>query len=330
MKSSPITRRRGDTYRIRIPITDETILPLAGTFLLVVTEQTAPISTDTPVMELVGSIVGAAADGILDFPLTTNDADQTGQYFYEVENTLGSGEIRTIREGPFTMIQDRAKADETFEWTPPIAPADGDPVMVNGSEHWWCGQPTVSTHIYETRDSRRVIKVNDFSNIQYWSLWRPTGPDFPRKVFTLPGWEWRVTVFLDETFMRVGFTDGFGGAFVYLMLNAATKTPTPSGDFRIQDPSSGNLEDPFVVPLPDASSWPVTGWFQFGFRINPVDSVLEYMIKEEGTSDNWYSTTPWRWPVGCSPILNPYLYSQRVTGSGYNNIWKYQWRRLAT
>ena len=106
-----ITKRRGDTYRIRIGfnLEDGTPLLLDGDFVLVVTEQSAPEAADTPVMELDGSVVGVAADGILDFQPTTNDADHVGEFFYEVENTLGSGEIRTILEGPFTMIQDRAK-----------------------------------------------------------------------------------------------------------------------------------------------------------------------------------------------------------------------------
>lgn len=108
--TQPITRRRGDTYRIRIEFTqDGEPLLLDGTFRLVVTEQSAPAADDTPVMDLAGSIVGVAAGGILDFDPDATDADNVGEFFYEVENTLSGGEIRTILEGPFTMVQDRAK-----------------------------------------------------------------------------------------------------------------------------------------------------------------------------------------------------------------------------
>jgi hypothetical protein len=112
MDSKPITRRRGDTYRIRIEFsvlrTGEP-LPLDGTFRLVVTRQSAPADDDVPVMELPGSIVGDAGDGVLDFEMTAADADNVGEFYFEVENLTSAGDVRTILEGPFTMTQDRAK-----------------------------------------------------------------------------------------------------------------------------------------------------------------------------------------------------------------------------
>jgi len=156
MDSKPITRRRGDTYRIRIEFfqDDGTPLPLDGTFRLVVTEQSAPAEDDVPVMELVGSIVGAAADGILDFPLTAIDADNVGEFYFEVENTTSAGDIRTILEGPFTMIQDRAKTP-VFLWT-----ADGKSA-VDGSE----GVFFVPLHVndsaaYTTRDGTPILRLS--------------------------------------------------------------------------------------------------------------------------------------------------------------------------
>ncbi len=162
--TQPITRRRGDTFRIRIEFTqqDGTPLPLDGTFLLGVTEQSAPDDDDVPVMLLVGSIIGSMDDGILHFPMTAEDADHVGELFYEVENTTSAGKTRTILEGPFTMTQDRVKGNPGYVWTP-----DGitgarwtDWADASGPFRGWfdCNDDTENWFEYQIRDGVPVVR----------------------------------------------------------------------------------------------------------------------------------------------------------------------------
>ena len=135
---SDILRTRGDTYRIRrtvkaagvvVDITD-------WTFLLTINMVAKPADETDQVAQIAGVIFDAAG-GIVDFTPLTADVADAGSFFYDIESVDDSGAVTTLDKGGFILLQDITKTPEVFEWTPPTAPADGDPVIYDGSEHLW-------------------------------------------------------------------------------------------------------------------------------------------------------------------------------------------------
>ena len=106
-----ITRARGDTYRIRITFTvDGLRLDLTGaTLLLTVNSEENPVDATNQLFQLTGAIFGDEKDGVVDFTQTTDDADNVGEFFHDVQMTAVGGEIRTLIKGQFLMVQDITK-----------------------------------------------------------------------------------------------------------------------------------------------------------------------------------------------------------------------------
>ena len=107
-----ITRKRGDTYADKfIIVSDEggVVVDITGhTFLLTVDPSEAPTGSGANIFQLTGTITDATA-GEVEFAPSVSQADNVGNYFYDLEMTDGSSKIRTIDEGRYTMRQDITK-----------------------------------------------------------------------------------------------------------------------------------------------------------------------------------------------------------------------------
>jgi hypothetical protein len=107
---SVITRVRGDTYAHKINIIDaDTRLALdvvGNTFTLSVSTLREPTAASY-IFQVTGSITDAAA-GKVSFPIGAVEANNFGNYFFDIEMVSGT-EIRTIDIGSISFIQDITK-----------------------------------------------------------------------------------------------------------------------------------------------------------------------------------------------------------------------------
>jgi len=105
-----ITRFRGDTYRLRLLVKDsETGVPLD---LASMTAQLSVSSVENPaappdIFSVSGAIVTPATSGQIDFVPPSNTA--AGNYWYDVQVTDGSGQVRTLVKGEYRIVQDVTK-----------------------------------------------------------------------------------------------------------------------------------------------------------------------------------------------------------------------------
>lgn len=107
-----IRRVRGDTYPERFTITDEAGDPvnIAGaTFRWTADPERDPATDDRNVLDVEGVIV-SAVNGVVEFPLTDEQADiAPGTYWFDVEMVDSGGRVRTVARGRLVIRQDRAK-----------------------------------------------------------------------------------------------------------------------------------------------------------------------------------------------------------------------------
>lgn len=105
-----ITRTRGDTLvPEEITVTDSSGAPkdIAGaTFLLTVSTEREPVIANN-LFQIVGVITDEPG-GVVEFPLTDNDADNVGDFYFDIQMTSG-GKDSTVMNGSFVMTQDITK-----------------------------------------------------------------------------------------------------------------------------------------------------------------------------------------------------------------------------
>lgn len=107
-----IIRRRGDTFPYVIQIVDKctgVALDVTGyAFQLAVDSSKAPDTSSANIMQLTG-VITDATNGIVEFTPTTGEADNVGDYYYDIEMTDDNSKIRTIDNGKFILKQDISK-----------------------------------------------------------------------------------------------------------------------------------------------------------------------------------------------------------------------------
>ncbi len=108
--NTSICRKRGDTYPIEITVLNKTTgnaKDITGaSFKLSVSDENAP-ATAAYIFQSDGNITDAE-NGIVEFPITTSDADHIGNLYYDIQMTSGAV-ITTIMGGTFTLVQDITK-----------------------------------------------------------------------------------------------------------------------------------------------------------------------------------------------------------------------------
>jgi len=104
---------RGDTVPWTFTLKDAAGLPINITgysFLLTVDPDEDPTSAANNLFQLVGTIVGDPLDGVVQFSLSTLQADQVpGVYWWDLQVTDSAGKIRTAAKGQFEFKQDVTK-----------------------------------------------------------------------------------------------------------------------------------------------------------------------------------------------------------------------------
>jgi hypothetical protein len=111
-KKVNILRKRGDTYSTEMVIRSKTTnLPLNMTgysFLLTVSTKQQPGSISDQVFQLAGVIVDPVA-GRVEFPITSEQADRVGHFYYDIQLIDGLGRKRTACSGSYVFTQDITK-----------------------------------------------------------------------------------------------------------------------------------------------------------------------------------------------------------------------------
>lgn len=197
---SDITRRRGDTRRIRRYVTDGSgaAIDITGwTGLLTVNQKEDPESAEFQVMQLVG-VVFDGPGGVMDFTPVAADVDWVASYFFDIQLVDTDGGISTPYKGQFTLEQDITKSNPGDRWE--ADGVDGETVVVDGTEFWYgvtSGSVNHTTLKYATRDSTKVIEVGG-SSVAYHAYLYPWRDGNARMVFGNGIFEFSVLGYLDN------------------------------------------------------------------------------------------------------------------------------------
>lgn len=109
-----IKRFRGDSRSVEITVFDSEgnavdVASYTGA-TLTVNSLLNPPDISTQLFESTGDTVTDGINGVITFPITTTDTDQTpGTYFYDIELIDADGEVDTIIKSKFVIKQDISK-----------------------------------------------------------------------------------------------------------------------------------------------------------------------------------------------------------------------------
>jgi hypothetical protein len=107
-----ITRRRGDTYADEFTVVSKTTkLPIditGCTFVMTLDPDKAPVDASNNLYSLTGVIVDALA-GRVEFAPSDVQADQIGNFYYDVQMFDAAGRKRTLDLDKYTYQQDISK-----------------------------------------------------------------------------------------------------------------------------------------------------------------------------------------------------------------------------
>ena len=336
ISTSHIVRRRGDTKPVRVCVKD-----LVGsaedianaTFMMTVGTEPYPATIGTALFEVTGVIYGPAADGIVDFAIEGGDEIHVGFYYFDVEMIDSTGIKDTILFGWYEVKQDKTKSDEEFEWTPLAAPNDGDVADLDGTvdiRGFTSEEPMVLVAKYQTRDTRRVIRITTIQSESWHSNnLMPWGPAFTRQFFPTSGFEFKVTGYFDTAHVRMLALGG--SLWNNLEASFDSLDGTPAAAVAGGLAADGESFYKFLAP-PSISvgGWTEAEWIVLGLRWD-TDGLCYGMVKREADADDWKLMGPDTWPV-TQPIFGiPTLFIRRADpedAGSVADIWKYEWRRL--
>lgn len=331
---SNITRHRGDdrtiTRTVRIGGVAQDIT--GWTFALTVNEEANPADTTNELGSVAGVLIDAA-NGQVGFDPTTTMVETVGRFYYDIEVVDANGKLSTVK-GLWVVLQDITKSDEAFVWTPDETPADGAAVpMIPAAGPQVIRHYSVPSCTYETRDGRRVIRDNtiptatyDMANVRFF------GTDFPRFAFTMPGWEWRLTVYVNRALAQMTLWDAYTGT-MWNRPELDTRLGTVVAKMTGSSIGSDGQQIDGDAPAIDTSGWPVAGWYELGVRVL-ADWSIEWMVKEETDPDDWrdaFVGDSELWTSSFSATTGPKPNIAREypeNAASVVEVWKYEWRRL--
>lgn len=105
-----IERYRGDTKSFSVLLQDSNgVLDLTGcTILLTVNSKSAPTNTDDQLFQLTGTS-STPASGVVTFTLDTDQANNVGYFYHDIQLTDATSAIITVNKGMFVFKQDITK-----------------------------------------------------------------------------------------------------------------------------------------------------------------------------------------------------------------------------
>ena len=114
-KIGDITWYRGDSFPIELTLTNketEDPIPLNGySFLFTVNAVENPEDDSEQIFQVIGVLDADPTTGKVSFTPTTTDTDLSVDiYYYDIQMTDGSGNIRTIAKHKFKITMDITKA----------------------------------------------------------------------------------------------------------------------------------------------------------------------------------------------------------------------------
>ena len=111
LTDADLYRMRGDTFAFAFQIRDDGVVRdiTDHTFRLAVDPSEEPANSDNQLFLLTGTITNAVQGLVMFGPLTTQQANYVGEYFYDLEMIDDTGQIRTVKKGKFVFEQDRTK-----------------------------------------------------------------------------------------------------------------------------------------------------------------------------------------------------------------------------
>jgi hypothetical protein len=107
-----IERKRGDTYADEFEIVSDTtgaVIDISAyTFKLTVDPSPEPTDATNNVFQLTGTITDGPA-GLVAFSPDATQADNVGEYYFDIELIDAAGKKRSVEKGAYTMTQDITK-----------------------------------------------------------------------------------------------------------------------------------------------------------------------------------------------------------------------------
>lgn len=104
-------RTRGDTYPFTIVLKDSSgvVIDITGSsFVMTVDPSESPTGDLANLFELSGVLTAPTAGEVV-FTLTTDNADNVGEYFYDIQQLDPFGYLRTVLRGDIVFTQDITK-----------------------------------------------------------------------------------------------------------------------------------------------------------------------------------------------------------------------------
>ena len=205
-------RKRGDTYSVKLTITNTAgeVQDISGkTFVLTVASTENPDDATTEMFQLVGTITDAPV-GKLEFPMSLSQANNVGEFFFDVEmTTTATDERRTVLKGAFMMEQDITKSD--VEFTLDLSGGVGTDVVADGTElfrySWQSATKNFRIH-YALLDSDPAIELavaDDFTTGLSASV---IGDSMPVMFFHRgERWEVSAVIKLNNAAVGLGFAE---------------------------------------------------------------------------------------------------------------------------
>lgn len=102
---------RGDTvaWAFAIKSSSGTAVDITGfSYLLTVDPERHPTASTNNVFQLTGTVTDAVG-GVVQFEMSAVQADQSGMFYFDLQQTDSGGSIRTIAKGSFEFRQDITK-----------------------------------------------------------------------------------------------------------------------------------------------------------------------------------------------------------------------------
>ena len=105
-----ISRKRGDTFIEEITVINQKTLAIQDItgFSFILSVATTPDPVSAVYLFQVTGIIIDAANGTVGFTLSTSDANNVGDYFYDIQMLDGTTRT-TVAEGEWEMTQDITK-----------------------------------------------------------------------------------------------------------------------------------------------------------------------------------------------------------------------------
>lgn len=351
---SDIIRFRGDTTVIQRTIKNDAgaVLNIAGwTLWLTINAEARPSDVTNEMAQMSGTVTDAP-NGVVEFQPTADQVDYVGVFFFDIQAIDASGVKSTLNHARFIFLQDITKLDETFVWTPPTDPDDGDVAVLDGSIDLYTvsnsfpetGSSDRDLITYETRDSQRVIRslVSPYNAFAFDMHW-PVGPAFNRRSFPFGGWEFRLTAYIDRAAANLYWFGNDGITFFRSTLDIRDGTPSVECACWITDPDTGGSikttpEVP-MIPIGGPNDWDNQMWYEMAVRF-ALDGTITWAIhpnemSADGYTDVWLyvdadsdrnKISPIHYPL--RPAIPAMVREHPENPASFYDLWKYEWRRL--